>query len=100
MKQWPYAKFTYLGADYVPFMPNKNSSTYKREYLTVEAVFVPGSAKVVFFDHYANEFKKQRSELDEYLEKLWTDGWKLTSNSWFDGKSYQFRRYLFRRAVA
>ena len=100
VKKWPYANFAYLGADHLSFMPQKNSSVQKREYLTVEAVFVPGSEKVMFFDHYAKEYKQQRSELDGYLEKLGAEGWKLTSNSWFDGKSYQFRRYLFRRAVA
>jgi hypothetical protein len=99
VKKWPYANFAYLGVDRLSFMPQINSLKHKREYLTVEAVFVPSSEKVMFFDHYAKEYKKQRSELDEYLEKLGTDGWKLTSNSWFEEKSYQFRRYLFRRAI-
>jgi hypothetical protein len=54
---------------------------------------------VMFFDHYAKEYKGQRSELDEYLEKLGADGWKLTSTGHYDGKAYQFRRYHFRRAI-
>ena len=71
----------------------------KRESLTVEAVFVSENA-VMFFDHYTKEYKRQRSELDQYLEKLGADGWKLTTTGNFhDGRSYRFRRFHFRRAI-
>jgi|SRR5829696_2495321 hypothetical protein len=100
VKKWPYANFAYLGAEHLSFMLQKGDSTKKREYLTVEAVFVPASEKVMFFDHYAKEYKKQRNELDGYLEKLGVDGWKLTvASNMFEGKGYQFRRYHFRRAI-
>ena len=60
----------------------------KRESLTVEAVFVSENA-VMFFDHYTKEYKRQRSELDEYLQKLGADGWKLaTAGNMVDGKAY------------
>ena len=99
MKKWPYTDFAYLAVDYLRFMPQKNSLTDKREYLTVEAVFVSQNT-VMFFDHYAKEYKSQRNELDEYLEKLNADGWKLTvAGNMVNGKVYQFRRYHFRRAI-
>ena len=50
-------------------------------------------------EHYAQEYKRQRSELNEYLEKLGADGWKLTTSGIYDGKRYQFRRYHFRRTI-
>ena len=100
MKKWPYADFAYLGAEHFRFPLQKNDRVPKRKYLMVEAVFVAGSETVMFYDHYAKEYKRQRSELDEYLERLGTDGWKLTiAGNMVEGKGYQFRRYQFRRAI-
>lgn len=101
MQKWPYADFGYLGVEQLHFMPQKNNLKQKREYLTVEAVFPAGSEKaVLFFDHYTKEYKGQRSEFDEYLEKLNADGWKLTvAGNFFLGKGYKFRRYHFRRVI-
>jgi len=99
MQKWPYTGMKYLGVDHFR-KPQLNDPTQKREYLTVEAVFVPDSVNVMFFDHYAKEYRGQKSELDEYLEKLDADGWKLTvAGDLFSGKGYQFRRYHFRRIV-
>ena len=97
MQNWPYAEFAHINVEYFR-NPQKNNPAKTWEHLTVDAIFVSENA-VLFFDHHANQYKKQRSELDEYLEDLGTDGWRLTSNSWFEGKAYQFRRYLFRRAI-
>ena len=100
MQKWPYADFAYLNVEHFRFMPPKNVPESKWEYLTVEAVFVPVSEKVMFFDHDAGEFKSQRSDLDEYLAKLNADGWKLSiAGNILDRKTYQFRRYQFRRAI-
>ena len=100
MQKWPYADFAYLNIDHFQFTPKKNARSQKREYLTLEAVFVPASEAVMFFDHYAKVYRRQRSELDAYLEKLVADGWKLTFvGNMFDGKTYQFRRYQFRRVI-
>jgi len=59
------------------------------EYLFVEAMFVldpqkpPGlSNRVMFFDHYAKEYRGQRSDLDNYFAKLSAEGWKLTMGPW------------------
>jgi len=46
------------------------------EHLTVEVRFFPDSKNIMFFDHYANEYRTQNSELDQYLAKLGVDGWK------------------------
>jgi hypothetical protein len=93
MQEWPYADIAYLNVEHFRSIPQK------REYLTVEAVFVSENA-VMFFDHYRKEYKRQRSELDEYLQKLGADGWKLTTaGNMVDGKAYRFRRYHFRRAI-
>ena len=100
MQKWPYAGFAYISADHFSFTPNNNAQAQKREFLTVEAVFVPDSETVMFFDQYANEYKQHRVQLDVYLEKLAADGWKLTlAGHTCDGKSYQFRRYVFRRVL-
>jgi hypothetical protein len=55
------------------------------EYLSVEALFVPDpqdprqhSDRVMFFDHYAREYRGQRSDLDQFFAKLTAEGWKLT----------------------
>lgn len=95
MQKWPYADFKYLSVGHF------RSPVQKYEYLTLEAVFPSASENaVMFFDHYANEYKSQRSELDEYLLKLGADGWKLNiSGDKFEGKSYLFRRLQFRRAI-
>ena len=98
MQKWPYADFGYINGEYFRFSPQKKDLAQKGEYLTVEAVFASVTA-VMFFDHYTQKYKSQRSELDEYLEKLGEDGWKLTTTGKFDGKGYQFRRYHFRRTV-
>lgn len=98
MQKWPYADFGYINVEHFR-KPQKNDPVQKREYLTVEAVFVSENA-VMFFDHYAKEYKKQRSELNTYLQKLGADGWKLTTaGNMVDGKTYRFRRYQFRRAI-
>lgn len=96
MQKWPYADFTHLNVAYIRSTPKKNASAQPWEHLTVEAVFV-SEHTVQFFDYYAKEYKSQRSELDEYLQKLGADGWKLTVTGSFGGKKYQFRRYQFRR---
>lgn len=79
-------------------MTQKNAPTQKREYLTVEAVFgLVSETAVMYFDHYTKEYKGQRRELDEYLEKLRVDGWKLTiASNICDRGTYQCRRYHFR----
>jgi hypothetical protein len=100
MQKWPYANFAYINGEHFSSMPQKNAPAQKREYLMVQAVFVSDNA-VMFFDHYAKEYKSQRSELDAYLEQLSADGWKLaTAGGIIEGKGYQFRRYQFRRAIA
>lgn len=99
MQKWPYADFGYINGEQFR-KPQKNDPVQKREYLTVEAVFIPASETVMFFDHYTKEYKRQRSELDEYLQKLGADGWKLTTTgNMVDGKAYRFRRYHFRRVI-
>ena len=98
MQKWPYGNIAYLNVEHFRSMPQKQDPAQTWEYLTVEAVFVPVSEKAMFFDHYTKEYKGQRSELDEYLEKVGADGWKLTTTGVFDGKVYQFRRYHFSRA--
>src|SRR5215216_4860553 len=78
MQKWPYAEVGYLNVEHFRFMSQKNASAQKREYLTVEAVFgLISETAVMFFDHYTKEYKGQRRELDEYLEKLGADGWKF-----------------------
>jgi hypothetical protein len=101
MQKWPYADLGYVGVEPLHFLTGKNTLQQKREYLTVEAVFpVESETAVQFFNHYAKEYKAQRSEFDEYLEKLSADGWKLTlAGNFFVGKGYKFRRYHFRRAI-
>lgn len=100
MLLWPYSGFAYVNGEHFSFPPDKNAQPRKKEFLTVEAVFVPDSETVMFFDQYAKEYKRQRAELDAYLEKLAADGWKLTfAGHTVDGKSYQFRRYIFRRVI-
>ena len=100
MQKWPYADIAYLNVQHFRAIPPKNDKMQKMEYHTVETVFVSDNA-VMFFDHYAKEYRKERSELDAYLEQLDADGWKLTgAGPMFDGKGYRFRRYHFRRAIA
>ena len=99
MQKWPYADFEYINGEHFR-KPQKNDPVKKREYLTVQAVFIPDSETVMFFDHYAKEYKQQRSELDSYLEKLAADGWRLsTTGNMFEGKAYRFRRYHFGRVI-
>ncbi len=97
MQKWPFADFTHINVEHFRSTPQKDTSAQTWEYLTVQAVFVAEDT-VQFFDHYLNEYKRQRSELDAYLRKLGADGWKLTSNRWVDRRFYQFRQYSFRRA--
>ncbi len=59
------------------------------EYRFVEAVFLIDpqnpqtlSDRVMFFDHYAKEYKGQKSELDNYFTKLTGEGWELTMGPW------------------
>jgi hypothetical protein len=99
MQKWPYAELAHIDVQYFRSMPKKNDPGQKWEHLTIEAIFVSEDT-VMFFDHYAKEYKRRRSEIDEYLEKLGADGWKLTTTgTMLDGKGYQFRRYQFRRAM-
>jgi hypothetical protein len=100
MQKWPYVNFAYLNVEHLWLMPLMDASAPKWENLTVEAVFSPVSENIMFFDHYTKELKSKRSEFDKYLKKLGEDGWKLTlSGNLFDGKTYQFRRYRFRRSI-
>jgi hypothetical protein len=99
MQKWPFADFTHINVEYFRFSSEKSTPAPMWEYLTVQAVFVAEDT-VQFFDHYLNQYKRQRSELDAYLQKLAADGWKLISNHWADRTSYQFREYSFRRAKA
>lgn len=88
MKKWPYADFAYLGVEHFRFPPQPNDRAPKSEYLTVEAVFAADSTTVMFFDHNAKEYKRLRSELDEYFARLAADGWKLTiAGNFVDRKS-------------
>ena len=98
MQKWPYADIGYINVEHFRSTPKKDDPAQKWQYLMVEAVFVSENA-AMFFDHYAKEYKKQRSELDEYLARLDADGWKLTTAGVYEGKAYQFRQYQFRRAV-
>jgi hypothetical protein len=59
------------------------------EYLFVEAMFVLDpqdpqelSNRVMFFDHYAKEYRGQKSDLDHYFAKLTAEGWELTMGPW------------------
>ena len=101
MQKWPYADFGYVGVEPLHFMLGQNIPEQKREYLTIEAVFPASSENAVqFFDHYAKEYKSQKSEFDAYLEKLSTDGWKLAfAGNFFIGRGYRFKRYHFRRTM-
>lgn len=68
----------------------------KWEYLNVEARFLPASKNaVMFFDHYAREYKGQRSDLDHYFAKLSVEGWKLTMA--FHDSIQSSHAYVFRR---
>ena len=101
MQKWPYAKLTHLSVEHFQFNPKRDDSPKKREYLTVEVVFPSASENsVMFFDHFAKEYRSKRSELDQYLERLAAEGWKLTlAGPVFEGKSYLFRRFDFRRTI-
>ncbi|HSL28979.1 MAG TPA: hypothetical protein VK900_07255 [Anaerolineales bacterium] len=98
MQTWPYADFTHIDVEHFRSRSKKDDPLQRWDYLLVEAVLVSENT-VQFFDHYLQEYKSQRNELDEYLQKLGTDGWKLIFSSKFDGKQYQFRRYQFRREL-
>jgi hypothetical protein len=68
----------------------------KWEYLNVETRSLPASGSaVMFFDHYAKEYKGQKSDLDTYFVKLNTEGWKLTMALYDDSRTNHV--YLFRR---
>jgi hypothetical protein len=55
----------------------QKSDSQKWENLTVEIRFIPDSPDLImFFDHYAHEYRTQKSELDNYLAKLAADGWE------------------------
>ena len=95
LQKWPFADIAYLNVEH---FRSKHHAGQKWEYLSVQAVFVSENT-VQFFDHYAKKYKRQRSELDEYLQKLGVDGWKLTTITNHEGKKYQSRRYQFRRAM-
>jgi hypothetical protein len=96
MQKWPYADFAHINVAYFRNLQKSNPAQIW-EHLTVETVIVSENA-VMFFDHYANEYKKQRSELDDYFVQVNADGWKLThAGSTVNGKGYQVRRYHFRR---
>ncbi len=70
----------------------------KWEYLNVETRSLSASQNaVMFFDHYAKEYKGRKSELDTYFVKLSTEGWKLTMA--FHDDSRTSNAYLFRRPV-
>ena len=101
MQNWPYADVMYLNAEHMRSLPQQKDALQKWEYLTVEVVFPSASENaVMFFDHYANDYKSRRSELNEYLEKLDADSWTLTmAGPIFKGKAYSFRRIQFRRLV-
>ena len=96
MQKWPYADFTHINVEHFRAKLRKSDPMQSWDHLMVEAVFVSGNT-VQFFDHYVQEYKSQRSELDEYLQKVTADGWKLTFTGKFEGNKYQFRRYQFRR---
>jgi hypothetical protein len=68
----------------------------KWEYRSLETRSVPDSQNtIMFFDHYAKEYKGQRSDLDNYFVKLGAEGWKLTMRSYEvndNRKIYVFRR--------
>ena len=99
MQTWPYADFAHIHVEYFRKL-QKNNAAQTWEYLTVETVFVSENT-IMFFDHYAKEYKKQRSELDAYFANVSADGWQLTyAGSMVNGKGYQFRRYHFRRGVS
>jgi hypothetical protein len=101
MHEWPYADFNYLNLEHLGALPRQQDLAQKWEYLAVELVLpAPSSHSVMFFDHYAGEYKSQRSELSEYLDKLSSDGWKLTSaGALLKGKAFLFRRIQFRRRL-
>jgi hypothetical protein len=44
MQKWPYADIAYLNVDHFRSILQKNDPVQKREYLTVEAVFVSENA--------------------------------------------------------
>ncbi len=68
----------------------------KWEYLNVEARFLPTSkSAVMFFDHYAKEYKGRKSDLDHYFTRLNLEGWKLTMAFHDDRQSSN--AYVFRR---
>ena len=59
------------------------------DYLFVETMFVIDpqnpqelSDRVLFFDHYAKEFRGRRSDLDHYFAKLTSEGWELAMGPW------------------
>ncbi len=71
----------------------------KWEYLNVETKSLPASRNaVMFFDHYAKEYKGRKSDLDTYFVKLSTQGWKLTMAFYDD--SHANKVYLFRRPAS
>ena len=75
MQTWPYADFGYIDVEYFRSMPQGKDAAHRREHLIVQAVFPSASGNIVIFcDHYAEEYRSQRSELDEYLAKLNADG--------------------------
>jgi len=96
MQMWPYSDFAHIDVEYFrKLQTNDPAQTW--DHLIVEVVYVSENA-VLFFDHYTQEYRKQRSELEPYFEQVNADGWKLTyAGSTVNGKGYQFRRYHFRR---
>ena len=99
MLKWPYADMGYLSVEHWRSIPHKDDPAQTWEYLTIQAVFVSDHA-VLFFDEYAKEYKRQRAELDEFLERLGVDGWKLTTSiNKLNASVYQFRQYHFRREI-
>ncbi len=68
----------------------------KWEYLNVETRSLPASRNaVMFFDHYAKEYKGRKSDLDNYFVKLGTEGWKLAMA--FHDDAHSSNAYVFRR---
>lgn len=97
MQTWPFTDIAYLNVEH---FRSRHSAAQKWEHRTVEAVFV-SETTVQFFDHNLKEYKNKRNELDEYLQRLSVDSWKLTyAGSMVNGKGYQFRRYHFQRATS
>jgi hypothetical protein len=77
----------------------QKSSVKNWEHRTVEVRILPDSQNVMFFDHYAKQYREQKSDLDHYLAKLHADGWKQIMGLWPFQANPNIKIYVFKRLI-